>query len=707
MLTQTFKPNLIALSVIAGMLSSTSVSAKTEQTQDIETISVLGKTYRNTATKTSLEPEETPQAINVIDSEDLEAHGVKTLNQALRYTPGVVAEQRGGSVSMYDTFRIRGFDVSTNYYDGLSLPASYGFLQPQIDPIAVQQVEVFKGPTSVLYGSMAPGGMVNMIAKSPQTESSTDVGVATGSRNLMEASIDSTGQIGTSDFSYRFIGLARKQDSQVDSIEEERYVIAPSVDWQVSDNTLINFNLYYQNDPSLGLDSSLPAVGMFIDSPQGSTSPSTFVGADDWSKFEREVLMVGYKINHDFGNGWNFLQNARYIDASTYREDTYYTQVDTMTGDLNDMTAYSIDQDHKGFFIDNQLSKTFMTGDVEHNALFGFDYQRQKGSMLDTTYYDKTYVVNIFNPNNDYIDRNNLGTGTEFDNSIELEQIGVYLQDQIRINNLVLIAGGRYDNYTSDETSYGTDFEADHSNFSYRVGGLYELGNGFSPYLSYATSFEPAAGTDSSGNSFDPQIGKQFEVGLKYLSMDMSKQFTMSYFHIIKEDSLLPDANNYPFKIQVGEIVSQGVEFEGTWYATDSLDITTAYAYTDAEVTEDVNPDLVGTTPIYVPTHAASVWANYFFYDGALSGTRASAGVRYMGEMEVNAENTQGKVPDYIVADLSFGYDLSYLSESMTDATANLVVTNLFDEDTYTCYDINNCWYGAERTVELNFNYNF
>lgn len=125
-------------------------------------------------------------------------------------------------------------------------------MQPQIDPIALEQVEVFKGPTSVLYGSMPPGGMVNMIAKTPQSTSSTEVNVATGSHNLMEASIDTTGQIGDSDFSYRVIALARSKDGQVDHTEEERFVFAPSIDWNVSDSTYVNFNLYYQKTHQWG-----------------------------------------------------------------------------------------------------------------------------------------------------------------------------------------------------------------------------------------------------------------------------------------------------------------------------------------------------------------------------------------------------------------------------------------------------------------------
>ena len=143
--TPHFKRSTLA-SVVALALCHSSYSMAVELSDDgteMETISVLGKAYRNTATKTALTPEETPQAINVIDGELLKERGVQSLNEALRYTPGVVTETKGGAVTMYDTFTIRGFSVSESYYDGLILQQLNGWnLQPQIDPIALQQVEV-------------------------------------------------------------------------------------------------------------------------------------------------------------------------------------------------------------------------------------------------------------------------------------------------------------------------------------------------------------------------------------------------------------------------------------------------------------------------------------------------------------------------------------------------------------------------------------
>ncbi|MDR9829002.1 TonB-dependent siderophore receptor [Vibrio sp. FNV 38] len=721
--TVLFKRSALSLALLS-VLAAPAIAAESGQDSELETVTILGKAYRNTATKTALAPEETPQGITVIDNEQLEQRSVKSLNQALRYAPGVVSEAKGASVTMYDTFSIRGFAVDQSYYDGLVLQSLKGWnLQPQIDPIAMQQVEVFKGPTSVLYGSMPPGGMVNMIAKSPQLEPSTSVGVATGSRNLMEASIDSTGQIGESDFSYRFAALARKQDSQVDNAEEERYVIAPSIDWQVTERTLVNFNLYYQNDPSMGINSSLPSSGMFVDNSNGSTSPTTSAGDKNWSKFEREVLMLGYKINHDFGNGWSFLQNARYTDASLYQENTYHTsdQFDPSSGAL-DRYIYSTDESSQGFVIDNQLSAQIMAGKTEHNLLFGLDYQKLKGDSRYLSFGTTSQFgdFNIFDPNNDMIDPSDLEKDGDYLDKISVEQFGIYFQDQMRMDRLVLIAGGRYDWYksTSDYTGeylYGDDWydyalyeEAKQEKFSYRVGALYEFDNGIAPFISYATSFEPAAGLDQQGKTYKPELGQQVEGGLKFVSNDLSQQVTASIFHIVKSDALMSDPTDpWAAQLQVGEVTSQGVELEGRWFMSDALDLNASYTYVDMEITKDSDNGLEGTTPIYVPEHSANLWANYFVYDGALGGTRLSAGARYVGEMQMDATNTQGKVPSYTVVDLSVGYDLGYLSESMSGATANLVVNNLFDEEYYTCYDQSNCWYGAEQSFEININYNF
>lgn len=711
-----FKRSTLSLALLTAFSHPVLAADETKQdTTQLETITVMGKAYRNTATKTALEPEETPQGITVIEGEQLEQRGVKSLNQALRYTPGVVTEQKGSSVTMYDTFSIRGFSNNQSYYDGLVLPFLTGWnLQPQIDPIMIQQIEVFKGPTSVLYGAMPPGGMINMIAKAPQKEDSTSVGLATGSRNLIEASIDTTGSL-SEDVAYRFIALARTQDSQVDNAKEERYLIAPSVDWQVTDRTLINFNLYYQNDPSMGINSATPHAAL------GKVTPSASMGDVNWSEFEREVLMLGYKVNHEFNDTWSFLQNARYTDASLYQENTYHRCINyggqTLCG-FNEQTGtlvrnlYSTDESSQAFAIDNQLSGDFKFGKWQHSLLLGIDYQHLEGDSLYREFKTSNsafYGFNAYNPNNNLLDRSTLSETSRAQTDVEADQLGFYFQDQIRYDRLILLAGGRFDNFEgSTRANAGSKETTKHNEFSYRVGALYELENGVSPFISYATSFEPTAGLDVNKNPFKPETSEQIEVGAKYQSQDMSKTASVSLYKIVKSDAIIANLEDYADpKMQIGEVTSQGIELQGQWFVNESLDISASYTYTDMEVTKDSAYDLEGTTPIYVPDHTANLWANYFVYTGSLAGTRLSAGGRYVGEMQMDTTNKQGKVPSYTVYDLSVGYELGNASESLSGATANLIVNNLFDEEYYTCYDKVNCWFGAERSIEVNVKYDF
>lgn len=704
---------VVAVAVTAALMSPTVVFAEPTASGDPaaqETMTVLGQTYRHTATKTALAPEETPQSITVLESDTLELRGVNSVSEALRYVPGVNTEVRGGGVKIFDTFNIRGFDVTQSYYDGLALQYLVGWnLQPQIDPVAIEQVEVFKGPTSVLYGTMPPGGMVNIIPKSPQQTRATTVSVSTGTNNLKEAAIDTTGQIGDSDFAYRLIALGSDKDGQARGTEEERYLIAPSLDWAISDQTLVNFNLYYQRDPESGINSAAPSAGSVYASPNGDLPADLFVGDENWNTLDREVLMVGYKVNHDFNNDWTLLHHARYMDASLHQENTYNVGFAAGSDTLLNRNAYLTEESSKGLVIDTQLTGVIATGSVRHNVLFGLDYQQLDADVLYQD-YGAIAPIDVFNPNTNQVNPGSF-TDTPYtnDKQIEVEQIGGYLQDQVRLDRLVLIAGGRYDYYktTSQEQVGVSDYDIDISqhNFSYRVGALYELNSGFSPFFSFATSFEPIGGSDKNGKSFDPSTGEQWEAGVKYQSADMTTTASLAAFHITKKNALTADREEPLFKTQTGEIVSQGIELEGKIYPTDNIDVTFNYTLMDMEITQD-NSGLEGKTPVWVAEQTGSLWANYHIYDGALAGALLGTGVRYVGETQLDAMNSD-TVPSYTLVDLAMRYDLGELSRSLSGVSAQLTATNLFDKEYYSCYDANNCWFGAEQTVEAKVSYSF
>ncbi len=507
--------------------------------------------------------------------------------------------------------------------------------------------------------------------------------------------------------------MAKQRDGQAETSEDERYLIAPSFDWQATDNTLVNVNVYYQNDPSAGIYTTVPAAGSVLDNPLGSLSPDTYLGDKNWNTYEREVLMIGYKILHDFNNNWQFLQNARYMTADSYQENTYNSPLaaDNRTIGRN---AYLTDEDSTSFVIDNQLSGYVAHGNFEHNLLLGLDYQYLDSDVKykDTLGYSLTQ--DIFNPNHNQIDRDALKFAYQQALDIKTKQLGVYFQDQLRYNNLVMIAGLRWDKYESD-TNTVSDYlgtvtpskeKLDENNVSFRVGALYELDFGLSPYLTYSESFEPIAGADASGKAFDPSTGHQWELGFKYAPLGGDVSGNLALFHITKKNAILTDPNNpYAPQYQAGEVVSQGAELEAKWQATPQADLTLNYTYINMEIKEDSYYHQEGKTPVWVPEQTASLWANYY-YEGTLTGLRTSAGVRYVGKTEMDAQNSD-QVPDYTLVDLAASYDLSAASQSLDGASVTLSASNIFDEEYYSCYDKNNCWFGAERSIEAKLEYKF
>ncbi|MDF1643942.1 MAG: TonB-dependent siderophore receptor [Pseudomonadales bacterium] len=673
-------------------------------------------TYRNTATKSQLTPEETPQSITVIDSETLEMRDADSINEALRYVSGVTTELRGGAVSRVDQFNLRGFSNYQNAYDGMPLMYNGWNLQPQIDAIAIQQVEVFKGPTSSLYGNMPPGGFVNLISKQPSLQPFNQLGIALGSRDLTELSFESRGQIQDSDFSYSVVGLARERDGQAVTSEEERQVFAPSIDWQASEKTLVNFNLFYQNDPSMGIYNAVPAAGSVYSTPYGRLDPDFYVGDANWNTYDRNVVMAGYKINHELSDTWTLLHQARYMDAEVYQENTYNSGLLSAAPPPYSLApgadrtllrrAYLTDETASALTVDNQLMGKFNRGMVEHNVLIGIDYQ-DLSSDIRYEDWDQTITppIDLYAPNN-YLINPAVYTGPtplSSDFEINSDQIGFYLQDQLRIGNWIALLGGRYDQYNYEENGlkYGGPAvsEVDQSEFSGRAGVLYEFANGWSPYLNYAESFEPVGGSDRNGKTFEPATSDQWELGVKYSSLDQRSLLTLAAFEITKQNALTRDPSGGPYDlVQAGETRSRGIELESRYIYSESLMWTFNYTWLDVEVTED-NTGLEGKTPVWIADNTANLWLQYDLFEGPLNGIQLGAGIRYVGETQMDALNTD-VVPDYTLFDLAISRDFG-------SANVRVSASNITDEESYSCFDSNNCWFGAERSVEMAVAYEF
>ena len=662
------------------------------------------QSYRSTATKSSLRPIDSPVSISVIDQELLQLRQAQTVSEALRYSSGVTTESRP-TITIFDQFTIRGFDTYQTFYDGLPLLSNNSWnLYPQVDSFATESLEILKGPASSLYGLVPPGGMINQVAKYPKDENETLIRAAVGSDSLFELGLDTTGQL-TDNARYRVVALGRKQDGFQDTTENERYTIAPSVTIDLSKATELTLSAYYQDDPEMVPSTPLPGVGTLYEAPYGKLDASVYAGDENWNSYSREVLMLGYKLNHEFNDNWSVLQKFRYTDADALQQNTYHSG--TPTDDIYlTRSAYLTDEEIDGVTVDTQVAGFVQIGDVAHNLLFGVDYQNSDSTVAyrDTLTTD-TPVLDLSNIDNDLFDVDSLPLDFyQEDHVIDIEQIGFYLQDEIRIDNFTFLLNGRYDQFESTDVAenvyagfeYGSTTEIDQNEFSGRVAAMYTFDSGWRMYANYAESFEPVSGTDSvTGEAFKPTTADQVEVGTKYISGDGATTFTGAYFVLTKQNVVV-NTSDFAQYTQNGEVESKGVELELSTKVTNALLLQANATLLDLEVTEDtLDPDVVGKTPVWVAEESASVWANYFF-DDALDGLMLGAGVRYVGETQADKYNTD-TVPSYTLVDAVLSYDMPEYDLKLTGS-----VSNLTDKEYVgACYDTNNCWYGAQRRFEV------
>lgn len=664
------------------------------------------------ATKTGTPLIETPQTVNVITSDQMRDQGVTSVSQALRYVPGVVAEYRPST--RYDSMFIRGFGGGGNnanyvsFWDGLRIPKGIGYGIPTIDPYFLERVEVIKGPSSVLFGQISPGGFVNLVSKRPTDERFGEVETVFGSHNHFQTNFDFGGALneqGT--VSYRLTGLYRQNESHIDFSDSERIAIAPEFTFRPSSATTLTVQAYYQNDPEGGYYNGLPGLGTLIPYRGGQIRSDFNPGEPAFDAFEREQFSLAYFLEHHFNDVFTVRQNVRYTHLDSLFRSVSPAGYTPVGSSVIARRATHSEESFDAVTIDNQAEARFSTGHVHHTVLAGVDHYYRDGSRLEANAV--TAGVPPIDFNNPIYGRPIPDLSTFMRTTDQtIRQTGLYLQDQLKFDNFVFVLGGRYDWSDIETSNIVTDAKNDA--FSWRAGLLYNFANGFAPYVSYSTSFEPTTNLGLGNTSLEPVEGEQFEVGIKYQPRGSNSFVTLSWFDITQSNVLVALAPpNQSFFGQIGEVESKGFEAEAKLELLPNLNVLAAYAYTDAEITKDRQDAYIGKTPASVPEHMASLWAHYFFAEGPFAGLGVGAGVRYIGETYANNLNTfagnPAKVDAFTLADASLRYDLSYLNvPEFRGWEVAVNATNLFDKDYVAgCLgtaDANTqCWFGDRRTV--------
>ncbi|MPT16594.1 MAG: TonB-dependent siderophore receptor [Pseudomonas sp.] len=663
-----------------------------------------------TGTKTDTPLLETPRSISVATREQMQDRKVQNLDDAVRYMPGVIASSYG-SDSRADWMKIRGFEP-IQLLDGLPLPKG-SYTMPKLETWNLERVAVLRGPASSVYGQTPPGGLVDAVSRRPQAESSHEVQVQVGNYQHKQISFDSTGKIDDEGrFLYRFSGVGRDSGTVIEHMDDQRFNLAPSLTWNIAGDTRLTFLGQFNRDDTGGTSQFLPLQGTKLGTPAGKIDYNKNLGDPDWEFYDKTFYALGYAFEHRINDVWQFNQNLRYSKLEL--DNQIITAGGWATAVADDGTvargANVYDENISHFAMDNNFQADFRTGALTHTLLLGVDYLR-----VNTDYrwlYGSAPSSNIINPIYGQ-DFSGVAYTAFQDYNQKRRNAGLYLQDQIALDAWRLTLGGRWDRLDTDSVFYNANDAEDSrrdSQFSGNAALSYVFDSGFTPYLSYAESFQAEAGGNG-GAAFKPSTGKQYELGIKYQPPGSDMLFTAAVYDLKRQN--IVTTNIAGASEPVSEVEVRGLELEATGNLTENLSLTASYTYTNSKMTKVGDPRDKNRALPLTPEHQASIWADYDWNQGMLAGFGVGFGARFVGSTDNIAVGNLGFVRDasdghssaYTVYDAAVRYDLGQLDASLRGASVSLNANNLFDKEYLATCDGFYCYAGDPRRVTASIDY--
>jgi iron complex outermembrane recepter protein len=609
-----------------------------------------------TATKTDTPLRDIPQSIQVVPQQVLQDQKVLRLNDALRNVSSVFnSNPFGGTL---DNFNIRGFNDATTLRDGIR----DGFAESGLtlrDFANIEQVEVLKGPASVLYGNVEPGGVINLVTKQPLAKPFYGADLSIGSYGFYRPSLDFSGPL-TSDqaVQYRLNAAYENAGSFRDFVDSERIFVAPVLSWKIDDRTDLSINSSYLYDHRT-FDRGIVAFGEGV----ADIPIDRFLGErGDFRDVNQFGL--GYRLEHRLNKNLKIRNVFRFLDTDEVVKSATAIALDETTGELS-RAYFDNANEYKIFSMQTDLISNFKTGSVSHQLLVGFDLQRNTiegffatpTDAFDDTFVDRfTPSINIFNPVYNTRPRPDLSELDLLrDDTTTTDGLGIFVQDQIALtDNLKLLVGGRFDTVTQSLSDKLTDAETSQSNqaFSPRIGLVYQPIRPISLFASYSRSFFPNSGIQADGSLLDPTRGTQYEVGIR---VEPNQQFsaTLAAYQITKTNISTIDPDNQAFSLAIGEQRSRGIELDASGTILPGWNISASYSYTNAEITAS-NDLTIGNKIANVPRHKASLWTTYELQSG-LKGLGFGLGLFYVSNRPGDLDNSF-ELPGYLRTDAAIYY---------------------------------------------------
>lgn len=652
--------------------------------------------------KVAIKAMDLPQSTMQIDRHVLERQQSLHLSDVLMNTNGVYI--MGNTGGTQEEIAGRGFSfsgsngVSNTFKNGTRFNNS---VMPEIS--ALEKVEVLKGSNAILFGNVAPGGVLNLVTKKPTFANGGEISYRTGSFSMVKPSVDIYGPLSNSNIAaYRLNTSYESASSFRDEVSSERIYFNPSVLIKATSKTELLVEGDYLKETRTQ-DFGIGATNYVInDLPRNK-----FIGTP-WAYFKAEQKSVGVSVTHLVNDVWQVKASASY---QGYVNDAYGTTRPNAAGNLmqedgtwvRGLQRGETDQDYMITQVD--ATGKFATGSIEHTLLIGGDLDKSTTRTTAYTYknplaggknaYD---TINIYN---DQLHEQRTDIPTLDKNTLTknpIERTGIYVQDLISITSyLKVLAGVRYSYMESTSTAfaYATSKETNaqyyDDAFTPRFGIVYQPTEQFSLFSSYANSFSLNTGLDVNRQPLPPSYIDQYEVGVKSDLFHGMVSTNVTVYQIVNSNlaqAVIGDPNNA--QELAGEVTSKGLEVDISTKPIKGLVAMAGYSYNDTRYTESTQY-IVGSKLRYNPAHTANSSLHYSFSGSTLKGLTLGAVAFYMGD-RMAGRSTQVTTPGdtrklipidgYVQLDASIGYTINAFS-------VRFKVSNISNALSYNVHDDN------------------
>ena len=684
--------------VSPALAAETSTDISTEQG---ETIVVTGQRQEygvkatSTATKTNTDIKDIPQALTVISESQIEDQQLRSIADVIYFVPGATP---GTGESNRDQITLRGNNTSADFFvNGIRDDVQYFR-----DFYNVDRIEVLKGPNAMIFGRGGGGGIVNRVTKRSSLNEY---------RQLV-GSVDSYGGYRlTGDFDQplsatiggRLNVMYENGDSFRRHVDLERYGINPTVGIMAGENTRIDLSYEYLHDRRT-TDRGVPSVTdpTAVDEPLDGFD-KTFFGDPDDSFAKADVHVLGFAVEHSFGEGLTLRNRTQYGDYDKFYQNIYPTNLNEGAGTVT-LGAYNQRNDRQNLFSQTDLIWESKLGGIDQTLLFGFELGRQdsRNHRKSGTFAPGQNPVPLSDPTVD-ADVLFASTASDANNKTDATVAAFYIQDQIRISPMFeIVAGLRFDSFklkVDDVRPAVADFSRRDRMWSPRLGLIFKPLTNLSLYASYSRSYLPQSGDQFSGltlttDALKPERFDNYELGAKWEPIE-GLLATAAIYRLDRTNTQARDADDRI--VLTGESRSKGIELGLERSISDDWQVSAGYAWQKAEVTKTTTAAAAGSKLPLVPRHSLSLWTRYDFTK------RLGAGLGVIARSKSFASiGNQVKLPGYARVDAALFYEIADGIEAQVN------VENIFGADYFpTAHNDNNIAPGAPTNAKASVRFVF